>query len=145
MGLKEFDFIDESIAILKTMTPKLDIISNEIENKFEDILDDKKQEYINVTSRVKSQESLREKIIRNRYLNKYSEAQFLIDNLTDLIGIRLECRFIEDENKIYRILKKHFNKTEDRIYYYNKNNPNIRLRLSENNQVSRKMDLKYIK
>ena len=131
MGLKEFDFIDESIAILKTMTPKLDIISNEIENKFEDILDDKKQEYINVTSRVKSQESLREKIIRNRYLNKYSEAQFLIDNLTDLIGIRLECRFIEDENKIYRILKKHFNKTEDRIYYYNKNNPNIRLRLSE--------------
>lgn len=68
MGLKEFDFIEESIDMLRTMSPTLETISDEIEEYFENILDEKNQEYINVTSRIKSESSLREKIIRNRYL-----------------------------------------------------------------------------
>lgn len=67
MGLKEFDFIEESIDMLRTMSPTLETISDEIEEYFENILDEKNQEYINVTSRIKSESSLREKIIRNRY------------------------------------------------------------------------------
>lgn len=70
MGLKEFDFIEESIDMLRTMSPTLETISDEIEEYFENILDEKNQEYINVTSRIKSESSLREKIIRNRYLKK---------------------------------------------------------------------------
>lgn len=131
MGLKEFDFIDESIEMLKSMSPTLELIADEIEEYFEDALIFRNQEFINVTSRVKDESSLREKIIRNRYLNKYSEAQKLIHNLSDLIGIRIECRFIEDEKNIYRLIKKHFNKTDDRIYYYHKDNPNIKLKLSD--------------
>lgn len=131
MGLKEFDFIDESIDMLKSMIPTLELIGDEIEEYFEDILENKEQEYINVTSRVKGEASLREKIIRNRYLKKYNEAKNLIHNLSDLIGIRIECRFIEDENKIYRLLKRYFNKSDDKIYYYNKENRNIKLKLSE--------------
>ncbi|HGZ2730478.1 TPA: GTP pyrophosphokinase, partial [Clostridioides difficile] len=78
MGLKEFDFIEESIDMLRTMSPTLETISDEIEEYFENILDEKNQEYINVTSRIKSESSLREKIIRNRYLKKYGEASNLI-------------------------------------------------------------------
>ncbi|WP_235665715.1 hypothetical protein [Clostridioides difficile] len=83
MGLKEFDFIEESIDMLRTMSPTLETISDEIEEYFENILDEKNQEYINVTSRIKSESSLREKIIRNRYLKKYGEASNLIHNDSD--------------------------------------------------------------
>lgn len=131
MGLLEFDFIEESIDMLKSMSPTLELIGYNLEKYFEEILDYKEEEYLNIKSRVKSECSLREKIIRNRYLKKYNEASNLIHNLSDLIGVRIECRFIEDENKIYRVLKKYFNKTDDKIYYYNKQNPNITLKLSE--------------
>lgn len=131
MGLLEFDFIEESIDMLTSMSSTLELIGDELEEFFEEILNFKEEEYINIKSRVKSESSLREKIIRNRYLKKYNEAENLIHNLSDLIGVRIECRFIEDENKIYRVLRKYFNKTEDRIYYYNKQNPNITLKLSE--------------
>ncbi|WP_027701950.1 GTP pyrophosphokinase [Metaclostridioides mangenotii] len=131
MGLKEFDFIEESIEMLRTMSPALESISDEIKDHFEEILKEKNQEYINLTSRIKSEPSLREKIIRNRYIKKYSEAGDLIDNMSDIIGIRIECRFIEDEAKIYRLFRRHFNKTDDKIYYYNKDNKSIKLKLSE--------------
>ena len=45
MGLKEFDFIEESIDMLRTMSPTLETISDEIEEHFENILDEKNQEY----------------------------------------------------------------------------------------------------
>lgn len=138
MALKEFDFIDDSIDMLRLMTPTLELISDELKKKFEYILQDKNQEYINISSRVKSETSLQEKIIRNRYLKKYSEAKNLIHNLSDLIGIRIECRFIEDENKIYKVLKRYFNKTDDKIYYYNKNNKDIKLKLSERQPTKQK-------
>lgn len=138
MSLKEFDFIDESIDMLKSMSPTLELIADEIEEYFEDALILRNQEFINVTSRVKDESSLREKIIRNRYLNKYSEAQMLIHNLSDLIGIRIECRFIEDEKEIYRLLRKHFNKTDDKIYYYHKDNKNIKLKLSDKQPMRQK-------
>ncbi|MGL5693248.1 MAG: GTP pyrophosphokinase, partial [Peptostreptococcaceae bacterium] len=131
MGLLEFDFIDESIDMLRSMSSTLELIGDELEGYFEEILDNKQEEYTNVKYRVKSEESLREKIIRNRYLKKYNEADKLIHNLSDLIGVRIECRFIEDENKIYRVLRKYFNKTDDKIYYYNKENPSITLKLGE--------------
>lgn len=131
MGLLEFDFIEESIDKLKSMSSTLELIGDELEEYFEEILDYKQEDYINVTSRVKSESSLREKIIRNRYLKKYNEAINLIHNLSDLIGVRIECRFIEDENKIYRLLRRYFNKTYDKVYYYNKENPNITLKLNE--------------
>lgn len=131
MGLLEFDFIEESIDKLKSMSSTLELIGDELEGYFEGVLDYKEEDYINVTSRVKSESSLREKIIRNRYLKKYNEASNLIHNLSDLIGVRIECRFIEDENKIYRVLRRYFNKTDDKVYYYNKENPNITLKLNE--------------
>ncbi|MCG4682665.1 (p)ppGpp synthetase, partial [Faecalibacillus intestinalis] len=52
-------------------------------------------------------------------------------NLSDLIGVRLECRFIEEERNIYKLLKSYFNISEDHIYYYNEENENIRIRLDK--------------
>ncbi|MBQ3422644.1 MAG: (p)ppGpp synthetase, partial [Romboutsia sp.] len=131
MGLAEFDFIEESIEMLNSMSSTLELIGDELEEYFEKILDFKEENYLNIKSRVKSESSLREKIIRNRYLKKYNEAEKLIHNLSDLIGVRIECRFIEDENKIYKALKKYFSKSDDKVYFYNKDNQNITLILGE--------------
>ena len=122
MSLREFEYIDESIEILKEITPTLNMLSEELIVYFENILNEYEQEYLNVNSRVKSEYSLREKIIRNKYLKKYKNPKELIHNLSDLIGVRLECRFIEEDRKIYKLLKNYFNKTEDNIYYYNEEN-----------------------
>ena len=131
MVLKEFEYIDQTVELLEDITPQLNNISNKIQDYFEVILLNSKQEYLNISSRVKASDSLREKIIRNRYLNKYKTPISLIQNLSDLIGIRVECRFIEEEKKIYKILKSYFNKTDDNKYYYNKENHNIRIRLDK--------------
>lgn len=131
MGLKEFQYIDESIDLLNSLTPTLDMLSEELEDYFENILKESTQEYLNVNSRVKSEHSLREKIIRNRYLKKYENPKDLIHNLSDLIGVRLECRFVEEERLIYKVLKAFFNTTDDDIYYYNESNDKIRIRLDK--------------
>ncbi|CEN24131.1 RelA/SpoT domain-containing protein [[Clostridium] sordellii] len=131
MSLKEFEYIDGSLEILKEITPTLNMLSDELINYFENILNRYDQDYLNVNSRVKTEYSLREKIIRNKYLKRYKTPKELIHNLSDLIGVRLECRFIEEERKIYKLLKNYFNKTEDSIYYYNEENENIRIRLDK--------------
>ncbi|TQQ85041.1 GTP pyrophosphokinase [Peptacetobacter hominis] len=131
MSLKEFEFIDKSVDILAEMSPMLADISDDIEEYLEKILKEKEQEYISISSRVKSESSLREKIIRNRYLIKFDTADEMMEFLPDLIGLRIECKFIEEENKIYRLLRRYFNRTDDKVYYYNKENKNIQLKLSE--------------
>lgn len=141
MSLKEFDFIKKSVELLDDLEPTLNILSVELEDYFKDILNQSNVEYLNVNSRVKSQESLREKIIRNRYIKKHNNAEDLIHNLSDLIGIRLECRFIEDEAKLYKLIKKYFNKTEDKIYYYNNENEKIKIKLSEKQPQKQKNGL----
>lgn len=131
MSLREFEYIDEAVELLNEITPTLNMLSEELVKYFECILNINEQEYLNVNSRVKSEYSLREKIIRNKYLNKYKTPKLLIHNLSDLIGVRLECRFIEEERNIYKLLKSYFNISEDHIYYYNEENENIRIRLDK--------------
>lgn len=131
MSLREFEYIDEAVELLNDITPTLHMLSEELVKYFEGILNINEQEYLNVNSRVKSEYSLREKIIRNKYLNKYKTPKMLIHNLSDLIGVRLECRFIEEERNIYKLLKSYFNISEDHIYYYNEENENIRIRLDK--------------
>ena len=56
---------------------------------------------------LKSVESLREKILRNHYYKRYPNANELIYKLSDLIGIRIECRFGDDEKR-FIVFKKIF-------------------------------------
>ncbi|MGL5313625.1 MAG: GTP pyrophosphokinase [Peptostreptococcaceae bacterium] len=145
MSLREFDFINKSVELLDGLEPTLNMLSLELEDYFKEILNQSNVEYLNASSRVKSKDSLREKIIRNRYIKKYDTAEDLLHNLSDLIGIRLECRFIEDETKLYKLLKKYFNKTEDKIYYYNKRNEKVKLRLCDKQPQKQKNGLEIFR
>ena len=71
MELKLFNFIEEVLTSLQDMEPLLKLVSEEIEEFFENFLDETKRGYISIESRVKSLKSLKEKIIRNHYYQKY--------------------------------------------------------------------------
>ena len=112
MNIKEFDYLEIALNELKDNNEALIKASMDLEKSFFNILDESYCEFSNISCRVKSIESLREKILRNHYYKRYPNANELIYKLSDLIGIRIECRFGDDEKKIYRFLKKYFNKNQ---------------------------------
>lgn len=141
MELKIFNYIDEATKILDEKRPLLKDIGIYLNRYFHKILLSQKKDDSSITFRIKSSPSLKEKIIRHSYYKKYTTDE-LFYNLSDLIGIRIQCRFIEDENKIYKTLKKHFNKTEDNNFYYNISDPNIKIDLSSSQPQKQKNGFK---
>ncbi|WP_125153018.1 GTP pyrophosphokinase [Clostridium rectalis] len=129
MELEVFNFIENSIEFLKSLQLDLENARNHIESYFKNIMTSNSEGFLNVNSRIKSDFSLKEKIIRNDYYKIYKTPKELLYNLSDLIGVRIECRFIEDEGKTYKCLKKYFNCIDDKGYYYNTVNNCIRLNL----------------
>lgn len=93
-------------------------------------LDEGQKVYENIESRVKSEQSFREKIYRKDYIkewelsdNKTDNQKFIAMHLPDLLGFRINCFFWQDEEVIYEKLKE---------YYEQKNFSNIVLNFSEN-------------
>lgn len=129
MELKLFGFIHDVTDYIEEITPDLELASNEIKVFLTDLLELSNDGYLNINRRVKSIQSLKEKILRYNSYKAYDSSEEFIANLSDLIGIRIECRFIEDENKIYEVLKRCFSMCHTDGYYYNSLNENIRLDL----------------
>lgn len=137
MGLKEFEFIDTAISILSEQRPALEVIEDEL-IKFFNSIPLKENELMAVSSRIKSESSLKEKIIRHRYMSSYTNPMELVSDIPDLIGIRLECRFVKEEADIFMQIKNFFNKTDDGKYFYSKANKNIRLYLFDKQPMMQK-------
>lgn len=131
MELKLFGFIEEVLDELEDRRPGFEEASKEIENFFEEILSETEKGYLNINTRVKSSKSLKEKIIRNQYYQKYETKELLFKNVPDIIGVRIECRFIQDEADLYKYIKRFFNEKseEDKELYFNSKKPNILLNL----------------
>lgn len=55
---------------------------------------------IGVTSRIKTRDSLKEKILRNN-LYREAPADRIVFEMHDIIGVKIECRFFKDEKYIY--------------------------------------------
>lgn len=147
MELKLFGFIEEVLNLLEKKRAELEEVSEEVESFFEQLLCTSNKGYINIYSRVKTKKSLKEKIIRNDYYHKYDTKERLFENIPDLIGIRLECRFIQDETEIYKFLKKSFNEKVDNIedYYYTPAHPNIILNLGSKQPKEQKNGIKMFR
>lgn len=151
MRLEIFEFIDETISMVDDMRDVLEEANRELEYFFRHMYL-KYDNILNITSRVKTSTSLKEKIFRNNFYLKYDTPLDLINNLSDLIGIRIECRFIQDEIDVYSKVIKEFNIPSEEGYYFSKDNPYILLNLDDNQpQVQKngfkiyKIDGKYIR
>lgn len=151
MRLEIFEFIDKTVAIVEDMQDLLEESNRDLEYFFRSIFL-KYDNILNITSRVKTTTSLKEKIFRNNFYLKYETPEELVKNLTDLLGIRIECRFIEDEVDVYSKIVNEFNIPAEEGYYFSKENPDILLNLDEDQpQVQKngfgiyKIDGKYIR
>ena len=131
MTLKMFKFIDDVIDELESREIELENIAIDIKEVFRDIIGEDREGFLDVKARVKSSESLKEKILRNSYYKRFDNPSQLLSNLSDLIGVRIECRFNEDEDKVYKIIKRQFREKIDEGFHYNRNYPQIILDLRE--------------
>ena len=151
MKLELFDFIDETLMMIEEKKESIEEVADSLEKFFTDsfFIND---HFLNVSYRIKSAESLREKILRYNFYIKYKTPENLINNLSDLIGFRIECRFIEDEIKIYNDIVNLFKIKEEDGFYSSPLNSNILLQLDQKQpQIQKngfeiyKIDGKYCK
>lgn len=111
MTLKLFKIVDETLELFNSNYN----IYREIEEYLNHFLHDiasSSENYIGQNSRVKSDVSLRNKIVTRKYYLEFDKAEDIMDNLSDIIGITIECRFKEDEESIYKLLEEHFKPVE---------------------------------
>lgn len=125
MRLKVFDTIDDTLRLLDSNMPLYREAVEEIHDYLKYLFVGQDM-IVDMNSRIKSKESLREKIIRNRFYVENDTAQQILDHLSDLIGFIIECRFIEDEFHVLKHLRETLNqKNAEDGYYYHEQNPNF--------------------
>lgn len=129
--LEVFNFTDDVLDILDNLEYDLIGLSKEIKEYFKEILKIHSKR-VSIKRRVKSKDSLKGKIFRDRYFAMFDEPIEVINFLSDLIGIRIECRFSDEEGEIFEILTNYFDMIDENGYYYNINHPNILLDLNQN-------------
>lgn len=128
MKLKLFDVIDEAAEYLELNEPAFQYVQGVVVKTFVSFMEEN-DSYLGYSTRIKSCDSLKEKIIRNKYYLKYKTGGEIVDNLPDLIGVALECRFLRDEQIIFQTICKQFEKT-DTDYYVSKVDSNLFLNLT---------------
>lgn len=119
MRLRLFSLIDEVLALYESKSAQYYEATNNISAQMYKVFRGRGEYVANVTARVKSPASMREKIIRNRIYQRCDTAQMVLDDMTDIIGIMLECRFVKDEAQLYEILKQVFIIKEEDGFYSN--------------------------
>lgn len=136
MKLELFDKIDATIDLLNQNKEEYQVIRKELKYTLLSILD--RDLALDVTTRIKEGDSLRAKIIRNRYYLKYDTPEDILANLSDLIGLKIDCRFIEDEFHIYKALKDLFVVKQEDGFYTCENFGHIALDLEPHQPQSQK-------
>lgn len=127
MRLQLFDKIDQTTALLRERREDYQQIRKEIKYILMDILKKDSDMIMDISSRIKTEDSLREKIIRNRFYLDYETSEEILDSLSDIIGLKIECRFIDEEWRVYKILKDCFTTPCDDGYYTCEKYPHIKL------------------
>lgn len=133
-----FKYVDDVVDYYRTTRPQFKEIAKQLKTKLEEIVVSRSEYTLSVSERVKSPDSLREKLIRNSYYRLHTTKEEIVASIQDIIGLRIECKFTEDEAYVYSLFLDLFPDTDDQIYYYNKEYPNIRFKLSEQQPVKQK-------
>ena len=104
--LEVFEYIERAAAVLDDnlvgFSHAADKITEYLTSKFGDI-----DATIGVTSRIKTRDSLKEKILRNN-LYRETSPERLVYEMHDIIGVKLECRFFKDEAFLFDQVKQVF-------------------------------------
>ncbi|NLH64452.1 MAG: hypothetical protein GX478_09785 [Erysipelotrichaceae bacterium] len=128
MELELFSFIDEAIQYYELKRPSFEYAEGQLKTVFKEIAADHDNTLLSIRTRIKSSDSLREKLIRNRFYLNCTSPEDVLKNLTDVIGITLECRFIRNEAEMYHSLFQFFI-DDGKIFSQCRSNPNVYLNL----------------
>ena len=104
--LNVFDYIEQAAAALDAnlvgFTHAADKLTEFLTMRLGDI-----DATIGVTSRIKTRDSLKEKILRNN-LYRDAPADKIVFMMHDIIGVKIECRFFKDEQYLYEKIREVF-------------------------------------
>ena len=131
MNLEIFRHIDDVIELYESKRDIYKLIAEEIQEFFEKNVFSNSKYTLNMIYRLKSIESIREKLVRNNYLSQADSVEDVMSIFQDLIGFRIECKFIDDEKYVYNLLVEMFSETDDGVYFYEPTMPKIRLKMSD--------------
>ncbi|MEE8807080.1 MAG: hypothetical protein SOI44_01510 [Lactimicrobium sp.] len=128
MEMKLFEFIDDTINYYNLHKAGYEYVMGQLKQFCQILCQDDKDAVVALTSRIKAEDSLKEKLIRNQFYLQCKDGEDAIAHLSDLIGITIQCRFIRNENEIYQHLFRHFDQPETG-YAHAKENENCWLNL----------------
>ncbi|MGO4987244.1 GTP pyrophosphokinase [Gallicola sp. Sow4_E12] len=128
MKLGVFEFVDKASAVIEEKNNEVKLASRYLRTFFMELLKGR-EELISIRYRIKSRESIKEKILRQNYYLRCTEPEDILNIMPDIIGIRIECRFNDDEGEIFDEIRQLFNQTEDSTWYYTKKEKDILLDL----------------
>lgn len=130
MELELFKFIEDTLSYFERKNPSYVYAEGKILETYQKLYPQENSEVIHLHTRIKGKDSLKEKLIRNHFYLDYETPKEAIDNLHDLIGITVECRFIRNETEMYQSLFTHFIKQKDE-YAVCKEDSNLYLNLTQ--------------
>jgi len=130
MNLDIFKRIDECIELFESKRDVYKLIAEEIQDYFDNEVFNQSKYTLNLVYRIKSSDSIREKLVRHSYVSQYSSPEEILHNFQDLIGFRIECKFIDDEKYVYDLLRSIFTQTENGTYFSDPLMPKIKLNLA---------------
>lgn len=113
------EFIESSKGELESRRPTLEEIQKKILNFLDDhFIRDKGMSNVIIQGRVKGTSSLSEKIVRKRYADRYdNDHEKFINELPDLVGIRLLCLLLEQEKTVFENIQTTFSEHDGNSFY----------------------------
>lgn len=137
LKLPLFTYIDQVIAVKKSLRFDIQDAKKALDQHFLSIFEGHSC-FVNYSSRIKEDSSLKEKIIRQNLEKVAALPEDIFQIVPDIIGCRIECRFLSDEQVIFSELCRHFSKIGADGYAVADTDPRIALRLSDPQPASQK-------
>lgn len=128
MKLDVFEFVERTSQAIEEKNNEVKLASRYLRTFFMELLKGR-EELISVRYRIKTKDSIKEKILRQNYYLRCTEPADILTIMPDIIGIRIECRFNDDEGEIFDTLRQIFEETDDSTWYYTKSEKGILLDL----------------
>lgn len=122
-----FDYIERAAAAfdekLAGYNHAADKLTEYLTTKFSDV-----DAIVGITSRIKTRDSLKEKILRNNLYRNASPEQVIYD-MHDIIGVKIECRFFKDEAFVFGKIREMFCIDADDGMYCTQDKKSVKLKL----------------
>lgn len=126
-----FQLIEQTCFLHKSRKGEYDRAASYAVKALRKTLEGERDRLSTVSFRIKTAESLKEKIIRRKYYRGASTPQGVLSLLSDALGVMIECRFVSDEAYLFGRLKESFSEEAGGGYFSCPAFPELWLKLGE--------------